>query len=173
MSSANDIDRDAQRALLDELRSLQALLTVADDDAVAEPPLLNDVVIDGVAPVTDPPAAPAPAVNEAGDQESDWEHYVDTVFTGVTTVSAAAPRASTVTAGAGPGGLPNDAMPVTETPADDAATAAGVAPSARDPRAMDDLLQLMTERLDTRLATLRTRMLEAIRKEIRRAVHKR
>ena len=171
MSSANDIDRDAQRALLDELRSLQALLTVADDDAVAEPPLLNDVVIDGVAPVTDPPAALAPAANDAGDQEIDWEHYVDTVFTGVTTVSAAAPPASTVTAGAG--GLPNDAMPVTETPADDAATAAGVAPSARDPRAMDDLLQLMTERLDTRLATLRTRMLEAIRKEIRRAVHKR
>ena len=171
MSSANDIDRDAQRALLDELRSLQALLTVADDDAVAEPPLLNDVVIDGVAPVTGPPAAPAPAANDGGEQEIDWEHYVDTVFTGVTTVSAAAPRASTVTAGAG--GLPNDAMPITETPADDAATAAGVAPSARDPRAMDDLLQLMTERLDTRLATLRTRMLEAIRKEIRRAVHKR
>ena len=171
MSSANDINRDAQRALLDELRSLQALLTVADDDAVAEPPLLNDVVIDGVAPVTGPPAAPAPAANDGGEQEIDWEHYVDTVFTGVTTVSAAAPRASTVTAGAG--GLPNDAMPITETPADDAATAAGVAPSARDPRAMDDLLQLMTERLDTRLATLRTRMLEAIRKEIRRAVHKR
>ena len=153
MSRRGDIELREQHALLDDLQALQALLSNGEaTDNPAEPPLLNDVVPDLVAPTVQASAIPLDESNAAtantatantvtantlsrdavnGDTV-DWARCVDEVFA----------------AHARPNPLPEQHQ------------------ESRQEVAVAVLLQAMTVRLDARLSNLRASMLQLMQAEL-------
>ena len=143
MTGAGGIDDDGPHSLLGELQSLQALLSADDADA-ADNGTTEPPLLKDVIPALAAPASSSP------DPDPD----MDAAAHGLPAPAEPAPFAAAI--------------------ADDAAGLAGDTLSAGvGTDAGDALLQTMTQRLDSRLATLRASMLDAMRREIRRARNRR
>ena len=163
MSRRGDIELREQHALLDDLQALQALLSNGEaTDNPAEPPLLNDVVPDLVAPTVQASAIPLDESNAA---------TANTATANTATANTA--TANTVTANT----LSRDAVngdTVDWARCVDEVFAAHARPNplpeqhqeSRQEVAVAVLLQAMTVRLDARLSNLRASMLQLMQAEL-------